>query len=98
MQDTRRMIRKAFRWSWDTLAQVLTCRSTVADSGSFAVAVQGYHSDVVVRVGEQLLQQGRGGGPWYQNLHGDTKQVSNQHCRVWKLPYVQISKIRQKTK
>lgn len=62
-------------------AQVPTCLSVVSDSGSFAVAVQGNHSNIVISVWEQLLQQGCGGGPWYHNLHKHTENVKTRHFR-----------------
>lgn len=62
-----------------TPAQLLTCLSSITDSGSLAIAVQGNHSNVVRSVWEQLLQQGCGGGAWYQNLHRDAKHVRDQH-------------------
>ncbi|TNN83037.1 hypothetical protein EYF80_006644 [Liparis tanakae] len=42
-------------------------------SGSFAIAIQCNHSNIVVGVWEQLLQQGLVGVPWYQNLQRDIK-------------------------
>ena len=60
------------------MAQVLTCLSRFTDGWSFAVAVQGNNSNVVISVWDQLLQQGRGGGPWYQNLGRGTEHVRNK--------------------
>lgn len=65
--------------SSNTLVQILTCLSSITDSGSLAIAVQGNHSNVVRSVWEQLLQCGCGGGAWYQNLHRDAKHVRDQH-------------------
>lgn len=64
------------RWSLTTLAQVLTCLSSITDGGSFSVTVQGNNPNIVVGVWQQLLQQSCGGGPRYQNLHRDTEHVS----------------------
>lgn len=58
--------------SFNTPAHVLTCLSGVTDSWSFTITIQGNHSHIVISVWDQLLQQGRGGGSWYQNLHGHT--------------------------
>lgn len=57
------------------LKYILTCLSNVTDGGSFTIAIQGHHSNIVTGVREQLLQQGRGGGPWYHNLCRDTEHV-----------------------
>lgn len=46
----------------------LTCLPSVTYGRSFAVAVQGNHSDIVVSAGEQLLQESCGGGSWDYNL------------------------------
>lgn len=61
-------------WSLNTLAQVLTCLSSITDSGSFAITVQGNHSNIIGSVWEQLLQQGS--GPWHHDLHRDKSGIS----------------------
>lgn len=68
-------------WSFNTLAKVLTCLSGITNSGSFAIAIQCNHSNIIVGVWEQLLQQGLVDGPWHQNLQRDIKHVRNRHFR-----------------
>lgn len=69
-------------WSLNTLDQFLTCLSSINNSRSLAIAVHGDHSDTVISVCEQLLQQSCGGGPWYHNLRRDKDYVNYSKTRI----------------
>jgi len=64
---------------WSLNPQILTCLSRLSDSRSFAVAIQGDHSDIVFSIWEQLQQQSLSFVPWYQNLYEDTGHVREIH-------------------